>query len=51
MSRLARVVVGDYPHRVTHRGNRRGDVFFPPQDRDRYRTRLAEYAAGFLKAH
>jgi REP element-mobilizing transposase RayT len=47
MSRLSRVVVGDYPYHAAHRGERRGDMFFTPEDRDRYRTCLAEYAARF----
>ena len=42
MSRLARVVVGDYPYHVTHRGNRRVVAFFTPEDRDRYRACLSE---------
>lgn len=41
----ARLVVPGYPYHVTHRGNRREDVFFAPQDRDVYRRWLREYAA------
>jgi putative transposase len=47
MWRLARVVIVGYPCHVTHRGNRRCDVFFTPKDRDRYRAYLSEYAAKF----
>jgi len=47
MSRLARVVVADYPYHVTHRGNRCDDVFFAAEDRHRYRMWLAENAAKF----
>jgi putative transposase len=45
MPRFARVVVPSYPYHVTHRGNRREDVFFSPEDRDVYRRWLREYAA------
>ena len=32
MARIARVVVPDLPHHVTHRGNRREPVFFDADD-------------------
>ena len=44
MPRFARVVVPGYPYHVTHRDNRRGDVFFADEDRDVYRRWLQEYA-------
>ena len=44
MPRFARVVVPGCPHHITHRGNRREDVFFTPQDRDVYRSLLREYS-------
>ena len=44
MARFARVVLTDLPYHVTHRGNRRDDVFFAPEDRDQYRQWLREYA-------
>jgi REP element-mobilizing transposase RayT len=47
MAHFARVVVPDFPHHVTHRGNRRAGVFFSVQDRDPYRACLAGYAAKF----
>lgn len=42
MARIARVVVPGFPYHVTHRGNRRGAVFFCDDDRQRYLARLAE---------
>ena len=44
MARLARVVVAGYPYHLTHRGNRRADVFLSPEDRDVYRKWLRQYA-------
>ena len=44
MARFARVVLTDLPYHLTHRGNRRDDVFFTPEDRVRYRQWLREYA-------
>jgi putative transposase len=44
MARVARVVLPGYPYHVTHRGNRREDVFFSSADRDVYREWLGEYA-------
>lgn len=43
MSRMARVVVPDYPHHVVQRGNRRQDVFFDDGDYRRYVALLAEH--------
>ena len=47
MARFARVVVTDFPHHLTHRGNRRDDVFFSREDRDVYRSWLLAYAARY----
>ena len=47
MARFARVIVPGYPYHVTHRGNRRGDLFFEPDDRDVYRAWLRQYADEF----
>ncbi|MGD0192185.1 MAG: transposase [Rhizomicrobium sp.] len=44
MARYARIVVCDYPHHVTARGNRREPIFFENGDHDVYRTLLAEQA-------
>ena len=41
MARLARV----FPHHVTHRGNRRGDVFLDEGDRETYCGFLSDCAA------
>jgi putative transposase len=42
MARLARVVVPDYPHHVTQRGNGRARTFFEDSDYALYRDLLAE---------
>ena len=47
MPRTARVIVPDQPHHVTQRGNRRADVFFTPEDRERYLALLADYAGRY----
>ena len=44
LPRLARVVLPGLPYHVTHRGNRRQNVFFRPQDRRIYKQWLSEYA-------
>lgn len=44
LPRLARVVLPGLPYHVTHRGNRRQNVFFRPQDRQTYKQWLGEYA-------
>jgi putative transposase len=36
MARLARVVLPNYPHHITQRGNRRQDVFFHAEDYTKY---------------
>jgi putative transposase len=40
---MARIVVPGVPHHVSHRGNRRGDIFLRPEDRIRYIGLLKEY--------
>lgn len=40
MARIARVVVPDYPHHITQRGNRRQQTFFSKRDYQYY-LRLA----------
>src|SRR6202167_4319853 len=44
MARYARIVVRDYPHHVTARGNRREPIFFENRDHVVYRDLLAEQA-------
>jgi putative transposase len=44
MARFARIVVRDYPHHITARGNRREPIFFEDGDHDVYRDLLAEQA-------
>ncbi len=48
MTRFARIVLRNYPHHVTARGNRREPIFFENGDHDIYRALLAEQCA---KAH
>ncbi len=40
MARQARVVLPEYPHHITQRGNRRQDVFFQPSDYQYYLKQL-----------
>jgi hypothetical protein len=40
-------MIPDVPYRVTHRGNRRGDVFFVEADRTEYVSQWAVAAARF----
>lgn len=44
MVRLARVVIPDFPHHVTDRGNRGNSVFFSDMDRERYLDMLLNYS-------
>jgi putative transposase len=44
LARLARVVLPGLPYHVTHRGNRRQNIFFRPQDRQTYKRWLGDYA-------
>jgi putative transposase len=43
MARLARVVLAEYPHHITQRGNRRQDVFFEQADYEHYLELLREW--------
>jgi putative transposase len=43
MPRLARIVVPDYPHHITQRGNRRMKTFFADGDYQTYRELLGEH--------
>jgi putative transposase len=47
MARLDRVVIAGVPYHLTHRGNRRGDVFFADEDRWTYLHGLAAAKAKF----
>lgn len=44
MARLARVILPGVPYHVTHRGNRRAEVFFCEEEREAYCSILHEYA-------
>lgn len=44
MARMARVVVPNYPHHVTQRGNRRQKTFFCDDDYQYYMELMAEYS-------
>jgi len=43
MPRIARVIVPNCPHHITHRGNRRQVVFFSDEDRKLYLQLLLRY--------
>jgi putative transposase len=45
MPRIARVVFAGVPHHITQRGNRRADVFWTEDDRQKYMGLLHGYAA------
>lgn len=45
--RIARIVVPDYPHHVTQRGNNKRDVFFDDEDRKTYLSLLSKYSAEY----
>ena len=47
MPRMARVVVAGIPHHVMQRGNRREDIFFSDDDRQKYLQLLLEYSAKY----
>jgi putative transposase len=47
MPRLARVLIPDCPHHITHRGNRRENVFFDSADREHYLSLLSIYSDRF----
>jgi putative transposase len=42
MPRVARIVIPEFPHHITQRGNNRQDVFFTDDDRRYYLGRLKE---------
>ena len=42
MARIARVVLPDYPHHITQRGNRRQTTFFSEQDYKTYLGLMAQ---------
>jgi REP element-mobilizing transposase RayT len=42
-TRRARVVLPGFPHHITHRGNRREDIFFDKEDRREYLDLLSRY--------
>ena len=43
MARLARVVLPNYPHHITQRGNRRQDVFFHAEDYAKYLDLISQW--------
>ncbi len=43
MARLAKLVLPEYPHHITQRGNRRQDVFFEPADYEYYLELLRQW--------
>jgi putative transposase len=47
MARIARVVIPNCPHHITHRGNRRQAVFFNEENRKLYLRLLAKYGELF----
>jgi putative transposase len=47
MARMARLVQQGYPYHVTHRGNRRAEIFSSDADRNRYLNLLKAYAERF----
>jgi len=46
MARMARVVVPNFPHHVTQRGNRRQKTFFCEDDYRLYIDLVAEFSRG-----
>ncbi len=44
MARIARIVIPNYPHHITQRGNRCQNVFFSDQDKRSYIDLLHKYA-------
>ena len=47
MARIARIVVSDFPHHITQRGNRRQRVFFLEKDYKTYLRYLSKYSDRF----
>lgn len=44
MGRIARIVIPNYPHHVTNRGNRGDPVFFTTEDKERYLSLFLEFS-------
>lgn len=44
MGRFKRIVIPGIAHHITHRGNNQKNIFFNPDDRDRYFTLLKHYS-------
>jgi putative transposase len=44
MARIARVIVPDYPHHITQRGNRRQKTFFCKKDYELYKELMAQWS-------
>ena len=44
MARRRRIILPRFPHHVTHRGNRRADIFRDDSDRRFYLSKAAEYS-------
>jgi putative transposase len=44
MARIARIVIPGLPHHITHRGNRRDQVFFDDSDYALYRDLVFDAA-------
>jgi len=49
MARLARVIVPDYPHHITPRGDRRQQTFFSAEDYQAYLDKLVDEWSNFLR--
>ena len=47
MARVGRVMIPDLPMHITHRGNRREDMFFDDEDLSVYLKWLGEYAGRY----
>jgi putative transposase len=47
MARIARLVIPQCPHHITHRGNHHDDIFFTPQDRGLYLSLLKAHSEKF----
>ena len=47
MPRIARLVIPEYPHHITQRGNYRQDVFLDDSDRKQYLSFIADYSRKF----
>jgi putative transposase len=45
MPRIARAVAAEFPHHIVQRGNNRENVFFSPEDKEKYRFLLKKYSA------